>query len=150
MTIYSRRKFLGHSAALMCGMISQRAFASSLIGQSISALVSTRPLRLLVLGDSITWGQGLKEEHKFSYLVGDWLCQKRNQQACRDQTLQAGVQIHVEAHSGATIFKDQDRDTTITDRSPGEVPHRNPTVVAQVKLAAKCHVQQSIGPNPTD
>lgn len=150
MTAYSRRKFLGHSAALVCGMISQPAFARSLIGQSMRASVSTRPLRLLVLGDSITWGQGLKEEHKFSYMVGDWLCQKRNKRACREQTLQEGAQIHVEAHSGATIFKYQDGDKTIKERFPGEVPRRNPTVAAQVKLAAKYYREQAIELNTID
>ncbi|MFN2492342.1 MAG: SGNH/GDSL hydrolase family protein [Pyrinomonadaceae bacterium] len=150
MTIYSRRKFIGHSAALVCGMISRRAFASSLPGQAIGASVSTRPFRLLVLGDSITWGQGLKEEHKFSYLVGDWLCQKRMKPACREQTLQQRPQIHVGAHSGATIFKYQDGDKTIKDRSPGEVPRRNPTVVGQVELAAKYYREQSIELNTID
>ncbi len=34
-----------------------------------------RPFNLLVLGDSILWGQGLKEEHKAWYLVKNWLQQ---------------------------------------------------------------------------
>ena len=36
------------------------------------------------------------------------------------------------------------------DRSPGEVPHRNPTVVAQVELAAKYYREQSIELNTID
>jgi lysophospholipase L1-like esterase len=150
MTIYSRRKFIGNSAALVCGVISQPAFPWSLVAQSISTSVPTRPLRLLVLGDSITWGQGLKEEHKFFYLVGQWICEKRNNRPCREQTLQEGAQIHVEAHSGATIFKYQDGDNAIKDRSPGEVPRRNPTVAAQVKLAAKYYRDQAIEPGGID
>ena len=149
MTTYHRRKFLKHSAALVGGLISRRAFASPITGQSIDGLVSARPLRMLVLGDSITWGQGLKEEHKFSYLVRDWLCQKRNNGPCQEQARQ-GVQMHVEAHSGATIFNYQDGDKTITERSPGEVPHRNPTVTAQVRLAAEYYREQSIEGNTID
>lgn len=149
MTTYHRRKFLKHSAALLGGVVTQHAFANSLVWQSLNGLVSARPLRMLVLGDSITWGQGLKEEHKFYHLVGEWLCQKRNKGACPSQTNQ-DVQIHVEAHSGATIFKYQDGDKKIKDKFPGEVPHRNPTVMAQIKLAAKYYRERSIAANTVD
>ena len=51
------------------------------------------PLNLLVLGDSISWGQGLRDEHKASYLVKSWLEQQTGREV--RQTMQA--------HSGATI-----------------------------------------------
>jgi lysophospholipase L1-like esterase len=47
---------------------------------------------LLVLGDSILWGQGLKEEHKSWYLVKMWL-----------QETGMTVREKVEAHAGAVI-----------------------------------------------
>ncbi len=53
------------------------------------------PLNMLVLGDSILWGQGLKEEHKSSYLVQQWLCSSTGSR----------VLVHREAHSGATLEK---------------------------------------------
>src|ERR1041385_7945922 len=51
------------------------------------------PLNLLVLGDSISWGQGLRDEHKASYLVKRWLEQQTGREVI--QTMQA--------HSGAVI-----------------------------------------------
>jgi lysophospholipase L1-like esterase len=52
-----------------------------------------KPLNLLVLGDSISWGQGLKDEHKAWYLVKTWLQQNSGRE----------VREHVLAHSGAVI-----------------------------------------------
>ena len=49
-------------------------------------------LNLLVLGDSILWGQGLKEEHKSWYLVKMWL-----------QETGVTVREKIEAHAGAVI-----------------------------------------------
>src|ERR1043165_2084297 len=51
------------------------------------------PLNLLVLGDSISWGQGLRDEHKVSRLVKLWL----EQQTGRE------VRETIQAHSGAVI-----------------------------------------------
>ena len=52
-----------------------------------------RPINMLVLGDSISWGQGLKDEHKTWYLIKSWL----EQNAGRE------VRAKIEAHSGAVI-----------------------------------------------
>jgi len=51
------------------------------------------PLQMLVIGDSIMWGQGLKDDEKFSSRVRCWLQQKTDRE----------VKLHVEAHSGAVI-----------------------------------------------
>jgi hypothetical protein len=48
---------------------------------------------MLVLGDSIMWGQGLKPEQKFSWRIKCWLQEKTRRE----------VQTHVEAHSGAHL-----------------------------------------------
>jgi hypothetical protein len=37
---------------------------------------ASRPLQFLVLGDSVTWGQGLKRDQKFYTLVREWLKQQ--------------------------------------------------------------------------
>jgi lysophospholipase L1-like esterase len=50
-------------------------------------------LQMLVLGDSIMWGQGLKEDEKFSSRVKCWLQDRTNRE----------VKVHVEAHSGAVL-----------------------------------------------
>ncbi|MEP6920524.1 MAG: SGNH/GDSL hydrolase family protein [bacterium] len=52
-----------------------------------------RPLHMLVLGDSIMWGQGLRRENKFWWRVKSWLQDKTG----RD------VLEKIEAHSGAII-----------------------------------------------
>ncbi len=51
------------------------------------------PLHMLVIGDSIMWGQGLREEEKFSTRGKCWLQGK----------IDRPVNVHVEAHSGAVI-----------------------------------------------
>ncbi len=54
---------------------------------------SPRELNMLVLGDSILWGQGLKEEHKSWYLVKKWL----------EDTTGMRVRERIEAHAGAVV-----------------------------------------------
>ena len=51
------------------------------------------PLEMLVLGDSIMWGQGLRPEEKFSWRIKCWLQEKTNRE----------VRQSVFAHSGALI-----------------------------------------------
>ncbi|MGE5190693.1 MAG: hypothetical protein ACM3NF_11625, partial [Gemmatimonadota bacterium] len=51
------------------------------------------PLEMIVLGDSILWGQGLPEEQKSSSLVQRWLAQR----------IARPVRKRVYAHSGATV-----------------------------------------------
>jgi lysophospholipase L1-like esterase len=107
---------------------------------------------MLVLGDSVMWGQGLREEHKFSYMVRDWLCEKRNGGQCVDAS---DVQIHVQAHSGATIAKDHSRDdlflrATSPREYPGEVNYSNPTIRAQVTLAERRYAAESIPAGEVD
>src|SRR6476659_2815415 len=90
-----RRVFL---AALLVCVICQPAALSRASGAHGQSLKTKRPFRMLVLGDSVMWGQGLADEHKFTYLVRQWICAQRNNGGCPDQT---DVQIHIEAHSGA-------------------------------------------------
>ncbi|MDX6304945.1 MAG: hypothetical protein QOI77_1914 [Blastocatellia bacterium] len=118
---------------------------------------SKRPFRMLVLGDSVMWGQGLSDEHKFSYLLRQWICEQRNNRSCPDQE---DVQIHVEAHSGALIAKpekdnqkkEEDRFTrnVAPVRYPGEVNNYYPTVWGQVDLARRYYADNSIPPEDVD
>lgn len=86
---------------------------------------SDEPLHMLVLGDSIMWGQGLKPEQKFWWRIKCWLQQKTNRP----------VQEKIEAHSGAAIeaaagaepFRPGD----------GEVPLFVPTINDQVDAARR-------------
>jgi hypothetical protein len=82
---------------------------------------------MLVLGDSIVWGQGLLKEQKFFYLIKEWLQSEifRHQRTVNEP--------HVEAHSGATIFPEFDVKTDFTRRySSGETNVSNPSILFQV------------------
>jgi lysophospholipase L1-like esterase len=63
------------------------------LGQQAPDLSASNPYDMLVLGDSITWGQGLKKEHKAWYQVKIWL----------EKTNGCPVIERVEAHSGAVV-----------------------------------------------
>jgi len=52
-----------------------------------------RDFNLVVLGDSILWGQGLKTEHKSWFLVKNWLAENQH----------VIVRERIEAHAGAVI-----------------------------------------------
>ena len=76
---------------------------------------------MLVMGDSIVWGQGLEEEQKFTTLV-------RNDVARR---LGREVNVVNKSHSGATI-RPKDK-TTLVEH--GEVPLNTPTLWQQLDAA---------------
>jgi len=57
---------------------------------------ASEPLEMLVLGDSIMWGQGLKPEEKFTWRIKCWLQEKTNRE----------VRQQVFAHSGALLSAD--------------------------------------------
>ena len=49
------------------------SFALGQTNQNASFQPTARPLNMLVLGDSILWGEGLKAKHKSWYQVKVWL-----------------------------------------------------------------------------
>ncbi len=129
----------------MSPCVSFRVFGLALI------LVLSRPFRMLVLGDSVMWGQGLRTEHKFSYQVRDWICAQRNNGTCPNPD---DVDIHVEAHSGAVVAQPRtDKEKREEQRFirtgtpveyPGEVNHGYPTIWGQVDLARRHYEKLSI------
>jgi lysophospholipase L1-like esterase len=116
-----------------------------------------RPFYMLVLGDSVMWGQGLLPEHKSSYKVREWICQQRNGGNCQNPE---DVQIHVEAHSGAKVTQSSDDDAKMREErflrlnSPmkfdGEVPDAFPTIWGQVDLARRFYAAQKVGLDEVD
>lgn len=74
-------------------------------------------IRMVVLGDSVTWGQGLETPEKFHSLVKVALTGTDCTQSCT-----------LVAHSGATIGAGV---TTTHDTIDGEVPTSYPTIVQQ-------------------
>lgn len=68
---------------------------------------------ILTVGDSVCWGQGLQEEHKFDYLLAQ----------------AKGLQFSRVAHSGAVIGTSSD---TSSEVEPGEIPIGSPSLWQQV------------------
>lgn len=88
---------------------------------------SERFVNMLVLGDSISWGQGLKDEHKAWFLVKKWL------------ELNTGrvVRAEVEAHSGAVVgaMTEPDVDPRTDYTLDGEISRAEPTINHQIDNA---------------
>ena len=126
-----RRDFLkrvSRLAALGATTLRTAPFATAL-GQG--ALVRSRTrrraatFRMLVVGDSVAWGQGLSEEQKYYTKVERWLAGQ----------LSGGptIDLKVYAHSGAIIASDPARDTNFWYGR--EVPEDYPSITRQLTLA---------------
>lgn len=90
-----------------------------------------REFNMLVLGDSILWGQGLKEQNKSWYLLKSWL-----------QTNGHTVRERIEAHSGAMIGSagaEMPQSLTIH----GELNSAYPTLHDQIDSAVRAYIDPS-------
>jgi lysophospholipase L1-like esterase len=86
---------------------------------------------MLVLGDSIMWGQGLKPEHKSWYLVKTWI-EKETGRTVRER---------IEAHSGAVIER-----ASATDDLSAADPEVNvglPTIHEELDSAVRFYSDSS-------
>jgi len=92
-----------------------------------------RPLNMLVLGDSISWGQGLKDEHKAWHQTKTWL----------KETTGREVRERIEAHSGAVIGTAEERGVTSSVLLDGEVNRAVPTINEQIDEALKSYPDPS-------
>jgi lysophospholipase L1-like esterase len=100
-------------------------------GQMATSHQAPRPLQMLVLGDSILWGQGLKTEHKSWHHVKAWL----------EKSTGRRVVERIEAHSGAVIER-----SSLTDNltsSNREVNVGLPTLNDQIDNALKFYSDSS-------
>jgi len=97
-------------------------FSLLTFGQTPQSATDRQPLNLLVLGDSVSWGQGLKDEHKAWYLVKRWL----------EQTSGRDVYERIEAHSGAVIGSPEDNHDDQVMSLDGELNRPIPTVNDQI------------------
>jgi lysophospholipase L1-like esterase len=88
------------------------AFTAAIQAQTAPS-AAPREFNLLVLGDSILWGQGLKTEHKSWYLVKNWL----------EESQHVPVRERIHAHAGAVIG------------SAGVAPPRSLTVYGEINSA---------------
>ncbi len=124
---FSRRKFIKK----MCGSVAALFVANRAV---FSFDETAKTFEMLVAGDSIIFGQGLREENKFYSIVKNWL----------QIELKREVKLNVKAHSGARISLHADdinglkrgekNDVTYYNR---EVPVSFPSIESQIKLAEK-------------
>jgi len=93
------------------------------------------PLQMLVIGDSIMWGQGLRDDEKFSARVKCWLQEKTDRE----------VKLHMEAHSGAVISGSASAQPAFTSIN-GEVNMTSPTINDQLDHAVQFYKQSQTSP----
>jgi lysophospholipase L1-like esterase len=89
-------------------------------------------LNMLVLGDSIMWGQGLRDRDKFWWRIKNWLQEKTGRR----------VQERIEAHSGAAIEVTNPADSAFISNN-GEVNLLTPTINEQVDRALRYYSDPS-------
>lgn len=94
------------------------------------------PFHMLVLGDSVMWGQGLRDEEKFSTRLKCWLEEKINRE----------VSVHVEAHSGAVVSAISNEPTEFVT-SDGEVNRSTPTINLQLDHAIQFYQNAHASPS---
>lgn len=95
-------------------------------GVKDTAGTDDRPLHMLVLGDSIMWGQGLRRENKFWWRIKNWLQEKTGR----------AVLEKIEAHSGAVIGTGEAQPFLFAS-TDGEVNLETPTINEQIDDAVK-------------
>jgi lysophospholipase L1-like esterase len=124
---------------LFFGLIGFIVFAATSVFADCPNQVKTSdgdPLQMLVLGDSIMWGQGLREEEKFSSRVKCWLQEKTDRE----------VKVHVEAHSGAVISGSALAQPSFTT-SDGEVNLTSPTINEELDHAVQFYKESQTSPS---
>lgn len=87
--------------------------------------MAKRPYNILVLGDSVAWGQGLQHEEKYTTRAQRWIEQYHAQDF--------DVQVTTLAHSGAIIGI---RNGVVQPALDPEIPDSYPTIKQQVEAAA--------------
>ena len=98
-------------------------------GQNAPPVADDTHFNMLVLGDSIAWGQGLRQEHKAWYLVKTWL-EKNSGRPVRER---------VEAHSGAVIGSVGGSAGNPLPLQDGEVNRGLPSVNDQIENALRSY-----------
>ena len=118
-----------HVAALVAAIL---LFSHGTLGQTQPIPGrAPREFNMLVLGDSILWGQGLKEQNKSWYLVKTWL-----------QTSGFTVRERIEAHAGAMIgASGAEVPKSLTVH--GEIASAWPTLHDQIDNAVRSYVDPS-------
>lgn len=129
----------------LSGLLAQpRAYGSGLYLRTVTG--QSRPFNMICLGDSVMWGQGLRESTKFTSQVQGWL---------KSKLLGRPVNRFVYARSGATITTDPEFDESriedwMNNRALGEVPCSWPYVNRQVEVARDHLATQQVSADAVD
>lgn len=131
MSNLSRRQFLKTLGAMAGLFITQRT--------GFSFVQTGENFEMLVVGDSLVWGQGLEEKNKFYTLTKNWL----------ETELRKTVNLKVKAHSGATIFLHEEEAKLLEKAGMSETETIYPEVVlAFPTLKTQIDVAQAEYQNP--
>jgi hypothetical protein len=84
------------------------------------------PYKLLTLGDSVMWGQGLASQHKFVQLVAGYLA-----------GLHGPVAVAALAHSGAVVCDNPKPEAAHQAFLFGELPRSFPSIASQLEIAGQ-------------
>ncbi len=104
------------SATLAAFMIAILALGNSTAAQQFTpkttkSTPANDPIHMLVLGDSIMWGQGLKTEDKAWWRLKNWLQEKTGREVMERVEAHSGAAI--EAAPGSEIFTSKDREVNL-------------------------------------
>ncbi len=107
MSDFSRRQFL-----------KQLGVFATTLAVCPNMLANNDSFEMLVVGDSLIWGQGLLEKDKTYSLVQNWL----------QNDLKKRVKLKVKAHSGATIFLHDKEKNLLKNANKDEIKNLLPEV----------------------
>ena len=137
MITHSRHSTLHRVIVFLILLVITRLIDPFLVVAAAQTSTEPRPFEMLVLGDSVVWGQGLSEEKKFYTQVKHAIE--------RELAGNRKVRQLVEAHSGAVIAPKKPK---VCPTAPGEVPLTTPTLFSQVDTALSKYA--SFGVNRED
>ncbi len=84
------------------------------------------PYKILTLGDSVMWGQGLAQAHKFAQLTADYLTSQGKQ-----------VELAALPHSGAVVCEAPALPQPFQYTLFGELPRSFPSIASQTSIAGQ-------------
>ena len=126
-----RNRNTGTSFLAACFVLLLASVAVCQTDSSAAPPPPERPIHMLVIGDSILWGQGLKTEQKSCYGVKLWL----------EKNTGRKVIERIEAHSGAVIERNSATDNKTTNNR--EVNLALPTLHDELDRALREYVNPS-------
>jgi hypothetical protein len=125
-----KSKFL---ATILVFYFSSIAFSQT-ISPDNSAPLPEKPFEMLIIGDSIIWGQGHEDGNKFTYLIKDWLKGVKFSN-------KRPVNMLVKAHSGASITQKKESKINPKTYLHGEINVWTPNIRQQAQDAFDCYRQ---------